>query len=128
MTVSLTADILFQNFHHLVSKKGERIERVNLVDMEHSVPSVTMGSIQGAPRLFNIAANLTGQQKEDVLNSTLTAQLETDKKIGQIETDHIATWYQFFLQTMENLGWVLQHQHVKDYHPPSPYIFELSIC
>lgn len=122
MTVSLTADFLSQNFHHLVSRKGEPIERVNLVDLEHSV---TMESIQGGPRLSNIAANLTGQQKEDVLNSTLMAQLETNKKFGQIETDNIATWYQFFLQTMENLGWVLQHQHVKDYHPPSPYTFEL---
>lgn len=122
MTVSLTVDFLSQNFHHLVSRKGERTERVNLVDLGHSV---TMESIQEGPRLFNIAANLTGQQKEDVLNSTLMAQLETDKKFGQIETDNIATWYQFFLQTMENLGWVLQHQHVKDYHPPSPYTFEL---
>lgn len=118
----LTGDSLSQDFHHLVSRKGERIERVNLVDLEHSV---TMESIQGGPRLFNIAANLTGQQKEDVLNSTLMAQLETDKKFGRIETDNIATWYQFFLQTMENLGWVLQHQLEKEYHPPSPNTFEL---
>lgn len=122
MTVSLTADFLSQNFHHLVSRKGERIERVNLVDLEHSV---TMESIQGGPRLFNIAANLTGQQKEDVLNSTLMAQLETDKKFGQMETDNIATRYQFFLQAMENLGWVLQHQVEKEYHAPSPNTFEL---
>lgn len=118
----LTGDSLSQDFHHLVSRKGERIERVNLVDLEHSV---TMESIQGGPRLFNIAANLTGQQKEDVLNSTLMAQLETDKKFGRIETDNIATRYQFFLQTMENLGWVLQHQLEKEYHPPSPNTFEL---
>lgn len=122
MTVLLTGDSLSQDFHHLVSRKGERIERVNLVDLEHSV---TMESIQGGPRLFNIAANLTGQQKEDVLNSTLMAQLETDKKFGRIETDNIATWYQFFLQTMENLGWVLQHQLEREYHPPSPNTFEL---
>lgn len=122
MTVLLTGDSLSQDFHHLVSRKGERIERVNLVDLEHSV---TMESIQGGPRLFNIAANLTGQQKEDVLNSTLMAQLETDKKFGRIETDNIATRYQFFLQTMENLGWVLQHQLEKEYHPPSPNTFEL---
>ena len=95
---------------------------MNLVDLEHSV---TMESIQGAPRLFNIAANLTGQLKEDVANSTLMAQLETDKKFGQIETDNIATRYQFFLQAMENLGWVLQHQLEKEYHPPSPNTFEL---
>lgn len=122
MTVSLTGDFLSQDFHHLVSRKGERIERVNLVDLEYSV---TMESIQGGPKLIGIFDNLTGQQREDVANSYAMAELETDKKFGRIETDNIATRYQFFLQAMENLGWVLQHKLEKEYHPPSPNTFEL---
>ena len=99
MTVSLTADFLSQNFHHLVSRKGERIGRVILVDLEHSV---TMESIQGAPNLIGgIFDNLTGQQREDVANSFAMAELETDKKLGPMETEYTATRYQFLLQAMK---------------------------
>lgn len=56
--------------------------------------------------LVSFVANLKDQQKNDVLNSSLLAQLAANKKFDR-EKDTI-NWYRFYTQVMENVGWVIQ--------------------
>lgn len=48
---------------------------------------------------------LNGQQKSDVLNSTLLAQLAANKKFDRDE-DPI-NWYKFYRSVLEQVGWVV---------------------
>ncbi|CAH3015902.1 unnamed protein product, partial [Porites evermanni] len=73
--------------------------------------------------LASFVKNLTGQQKQDVLNSTLLAQLAASKKFDrQKET---TKWYDFYKYVLENVGWVIQSFQFQDYQT-SNSSFKLS--
>lgn len=57
--------------------------------------------------LVSFTENLSGQNKEDILNSTLLAQLAADKKYNR-ETQH-DEWYKFYMKVLERVGWVEQN-------------------
>ena len=54
--------------------------------------------------LVSFTENLSEQNKEDVLNSTLLAQLAANKKYDR-KTQH-DEWYTFYMKVLENVGWV----------------------
>ena len=56
--------------------------------------------------LVSFVSNLTGQQKQDILDSSLLAQLAASKKYDR-EKD-TENWYKFYTKVMENVGWVIQ--------------------
>lgn len=51
-------------------------------------------------------AEVSGQNREDVLNSTLLAQLAADKKFSR-ETQ-VMDWYNFYSNVLGKVGWVTQ--------------------
>lgn len=61
--------------------------------------------------LQSFAADLNEQQKSDVLNSTLLAQLAADKAYPKDEHGRydVKGWYNKFSEVLLNLGWVSQN-------------------
>ena len=51
-------------------------------------------------------SGVTGQNREDVLNSTLLAQMAADKKFSR-ETQ-VMDWYAFYQEVLGKVGWVTQ--------------------
>ncbi|XP_078371717.1 uncharacterized protein LOC144655353 [Oculina patagonica] len=73
------------------------------------------GRIAGQPKdeglvdagsLVSFTSELQGQQKEDVLNSTLLAQLAANKKYDRF--DDPENWYKYYTSVMGQIGWVMQ--------------------
>lgn len=58
-------------------------------------------------------AEVSGQNREDVLNSTLLAQLAADKKFNR-ETQ-VMDWYGFYTNVLGKLGWTQQGFNWKKY-------------
>lgn len=56
--------------------------------------------------LVSFIAGLGKQQKSDVLNSTLLAQLAANKKFNREEKP--TEWYGVYREVLENVGWVIQ--------------------
>ena len=67
--------------------------------------------------LQSFAAGLTVQQKSDVLNSTLLAQLAANKAYPTDTTGKydVSGWYSKFSEVLLNLGWVSQNTFFKNY-------------
>ena len=63
--------------------------------------------------LASFVKNLTGQQKQDVLNSALLAQLAASKIYDR--QNETTKWYDFYKRVLENVGWVIQSFQFKEY-------------
>jgi hypothetical protein len=61
-----------------------------------------------AASVVAFADGLYGQQKEDLLNSTLLAQLAANKKYDRARDT--LNWYVIYLNVLEKLGWSLEKQ------------------
>ena len=59
-----------------------------------------------AGSIASFTAALSGQQLEDVQNSTLLAQLAATKKYPN--KDQIEDWYNFYTKVLGEIGWILQ--------------------
>lgn len=55
--------------------------------------------------LASFTSKLSGQSKEDVLNSTMLAQLHANKVADRYKD--ISGWYKIYMETLENIGWVI---------------------
>lgn len=73
-------------------------------DLPIDEPQPPSGAVNG-----NIIASfvdgVTGQQKNDVLNSTLLAQLAANVKFDK--TQDPINWTKFYTRVLENIGWVI---------------------
>lgn len=72
---------------------------------------IAIGSSEGtasvdAGSLMSFVNDVKGQQKSDVLNSCLLAQLAANKKYDR-EKD-TENWYKFYSEVLQNVGWVIQ--------------------
>lgn len=56
--------------------------------------------------LISFVAGVSPQNQQDVLNSTLLAQLAANQKFDR--ENQTAEWYQFYRTVLENVGWVVQ--------------------
>lgn len=67
--------------------------------------------------LQSFATGLTAQQKSDVLNSTLLAQLAANKAYPTDTTGKydVSGWYSKFSEVLLNVGWVSQNTFFKHY-------------
>ena len=59
-----------------------------------------------AGSLMSFVDDVKGQQRSDVLNSCLLAQLAANKKYDR-EKD-TENWYKFYSEVLQNIGWVIQ--------------------
>lgn len=92
------------------------IEALELPELHSKRSSDTNSVIDSAACINNrmlqsFAADLTEQQKSDVLNSTLLAQLAADKAYPKDEHGRydVKGWYNKFSEVLLNLGWVSQN-------------------
>ncbi len=67
-----------------------------------------------AGSLVSFVAGVSGQNRRDVLNSTLLAQLAASKKYNRYE--QADDWYKFYLHVLENIGWSAQGWDFKKYN------------
>ena len=63
--------------------------------------------------LTSFVADLSGQQKEDVLHSSLLAQLAANKKHDRFKDTE--NWYKFYTDVMGHVGWVMQGFNFSEY-------------
>lgn len=59
-----------------------------------------------AKSLVSFVSEVSGQQREDVLNSVLLAQLAANKQFP--EDAQLIDWYKSFSKALNNLGWTLE--------------------
>ena len=70
-----------------------------------------------AGSLVSFVNDIGEQERADVLNSTLLAQLASDKKFDR-EKD-TKNWYNFYRTVLSNVGWVVQEFHFEEYKSKS---------
>lgn len=56
--------------------------------------------------IVSFVSGVSGQNREDVLNSTLLAQLAADKQFNR--EDDVMSWYDFYSNVLGTIGWVTQ--------------------
>ena len=73
--------------------------------------------------VVSFAANVKDQNRKDILNSTLLAQLAANKK-SPIETD-ITAWYKAYVEVLEKIGWVVQNKEIHKFEAKAD-VFEVE--
>lgn len=66
-----------------------------------------------AGSLVSFVGNIGTQEREDVINSTLLAQLAADKKFDRKKQTE--EWYGYYVKVLSELGWVLRDFSFKKY-------------
>ena len=80
-------------------------------DVQFSV-SKSQGLVD-AGSLVSFVGNVGKQQRTDVLNSTLFAQLAADKKFNRQR--QAEKWFEFYQFVLSKLGWNIQEYHFEEY-------------
>ncbi|KAI0706911.1 hypothetical protein C8T65DRAFT_727766 [Cerioporus squamosus] len=62
-----------------------------------------------ASRAIVWVGDLSNQQKSDVLESTLFAQLAADKQYASDTAENTQAWYKFYTNTLGSIGWVVSN-------------------
>jgi hypothetical protein len=64
-----------------------------------------------AGAVISFARNISGQQRQDVLDTALLAQLAADKRYDRTD----ANWYSFYINILGNVGWIVQADTMTQY-------------
>ena len=70
---------------------------------------VNLGSLQ------SFTTTLTSQEKEDVIDSILSAQLTASRMYNR-ETEY-SEWYRIYVQALRKLGWMVDSYRFMEYTP-----------
>jgi hypothetical protein len=76
-----------------------------------------------AKSLVSFVSEVSGQQREDVLNSVLLAQLAANKQFP--EDTQLIDWYKSFSKALNNLGWTLEGKEFSTFKSATD-IFEVE--
>lgn len=71
--------------------------------------------------MLSFVSNVSEQNRKDVLNSTLLAQLAANKKAGE---NDIFGWYHAFCEVLHRLGWDIENSQLQEYKS-SKDVFEV---
>jgi hypothetical protein len=63
--------------------------------------------------IVSFVSSVNGQSREDILNSTLIAQLAANKK-HPIEKN-LKAWYDKYVEVLRNIGWVIENAEINRY-------------
>lgn len=63
--------------------------------------------------IVSFVSNVNGQNRKDILNSTLLAQLAANKQ-KPIESD-LKGWYDKYVEVLENIGWNVERNEINNY-------------
>ncbi|KAI0326057.1 hypothetical protein GY45DRAFT_1437960 [Cubamyces sp. BRFM 1775] len=98
---------------------NERISFINDLEVYHD-PAISAAAAASDSATVNggatvsYVANLEGQMKADVINSTLLAQLAADKKYPGRPMNKMKEWYDSYRDVLAKVGWNLQHFHMTE--------------
>jgi len=73
--------------------------------------------------LVSFTTHVTGQNRLDILNSILLAQLAANKKFP--DDADVLKWYESYTDVLQNIGWVIQRRDFTHYSD-SKSIFEME--
>jgi hypothetical protein len=73
--------------------------------------------------LVSFIAEVSGQNRKDVLNSTLLAQMAANKKFP--DEGDMLQWYGFFIDVLSNIGWDIENAEVSTFEA-SKQVFEIE--
>ncbi|KAI0325092.1 hypothetical protein GY45DRAFT_289891 [Cubamyces sp. BRFM 1775] len=91
---------------------NDRISFINNLEVYHD-PAIAAAaasdsaSVNGGASV-SFVSNLVGQMKDDVINSTLLAQLASDKKYPGRPMNRMREWYDSYRDVLAQVGWTLQ--------------------
>jgi hypothetical protein len=63
--------------------------------------------------LISFAAGVTGQNRKDVLNSTLLAQMVADHYVP--DPEQMDVWYQKYEEVLRNIGWAIEKKEFSNF-------------
>jgi hypothetical protein len=138
------ADLVFERAH--IFQEAIRMRNVSAVSLEQARTFVTEAVLPEPPKgrletvgpegatdkAFTTAKNqaavvgsdimsfvkgVTADQRQDVINSTLLAQLVATSKV-KVRTE-IYHWYRAYFDALKNLGWLVQEESFAEYHEAS---------
>ncbi|TFK81632.1 hypothetical protein K466DRAFT_331260 [Polyporus arcularius HHB13444] len=87
-----------------IRRKAHRVH-CNATHMSSSEQIKIADGAAVAARAIVWVGDLTDQQKSDVLESTLIAQLAADKQYSSDSEDDTLTWYKKYADTLGSVGW-----------------------
>jgi len=73
--------------------------------------------------LVSFVSGLSEQNRSDVINSMLLAQLAANKKVQNEE--NILEWYKAFIQVLSNIGWTIESVEISKFESSSA-LFQLE--
>ena len=65
--------------------------------------------------LVSFVAGVSEQHQSDALNSTLLAQLNSDKKFDRFDPAQVINWYKNYTNVLSNVGWTMQDFQFQNY-------------
>ena len=80
-------------------------------------------SFLNAKSLISFVSEVSGQRRNDVLNSVLLAQLAANKKFP--DEGQILDWFREFIKVLNNLGWTIEAAEFSNFQS-STTIFEIE--
>lgn len=101
------------------------VERFPLFRGE-AAPTVKEGEEQAFladKSLVSFISEVSGQNRSDVLNTTLLAQMAANKKFP-LESDMLK-WYQAFIDVLSNIGWQIEGAEISTFEA-SKAVFEIE--
>ena len=106
-----------------IAKRQRFIETLELPPVPETLRGLSLGTVQPEAdqpegyvddgSLVSFVSEVSGQSRADVLNSTLLAQLAANKKYDRWKDTK--NWYEFYVNVLENVGWVLQSFEFTEY-------------
>ena len=63
--------------------------------------------------LYSFVANVSEQNRKDVLNSVLLAQMVANEKVP--DENEAINWYKVFLEVLEKIGWFVESKQVSEF-------------
>ncbi|KAH9902482.1 hypothetical protein C8Q73DRAFT_831465 [Cubamyces lactineus] len=95
-----------------MSSAADRISFINDLEVYHdpaiaAAAAADSATVNGGASVSYVA-NLVGQMKDDVINSTLLAQLASDKKYPGRPMNRMKEWYDSYRDVLAQVGWTVQ--------------------
>ncbi|KAI0654663.1 hypothetical protein C8Q70DRAFT_512006 [Cubamyces menziesii] len=91
---------------------NDRVSFINDLEI-YNDPALTAAAASDSATVnggatVSYVANLTGEMKNDVINSTLLAQLASDKKYPGRPMNRMKEWYDNYRTVLAQVGWTVQ--------------------
>ena len=88
---------------------AKAIERVAIAKTRGGTEATVSASAESYisnKSIVSFASTVSTQSRQDILSSTLLAQLAADKKFP--EEEQLKEWFKSYQETLKNLGWIVQ--------------------